>query len=73
MPKRYSAKQLILALTHLGFAEISQKGSHIKFRGIVGGQLRTIIIPNHKQIAIGTLSSILRQAGVSKQDIEDNL
>lgn len=73
MPKRYSAKQLISALKNFGFVEISQRGSHIKFRGLVNEQLRTVIIPNHKQIATGTLSSILRQAGLSKQDIEDNL
>lgn len=73
MPKRYSAKQILKALLGLGFSEVSQKGSHIKLRGIIGGKLQTVIVPNHKAIAVGTISSILRQANISKQDIEDNL
>ena len=73
MPKRYTAKQVLKSLSKLGFSEISQKGSHLKLRGIVGGKLQTVIVPNHKTIAVGTLSSILRQANISKQDLEDNL
>lgn len=73
MPKRYSARQILKALSKLGFSEISQKGSHIKLRGVVDGKLQTVIVPNHKMIAIGTLSSILRQANISKRDIEGSL
>lgn len=70
MPKLYSAKEVIKRLKRLGFVEISQKGSHIKMRGLQKGELRTAIIPNHKQIAQGTLSSILKQANVSKQEMD---
>lgn len=73
MPKRYSARQILKALSKLGFSEISQKGSHIKLRGIVERKLQTVIVPNHKMIATGTLSSIFKQANISKQDLEDNL
>jgi predicted RNA binding protein YcfA (HicA-like mRNA interferase family) len=73
MPKRYSAKQILKSLKNQGFTIISQRGSHIKLRGIIQGRLQTVIVPNHKQIATGTLSSILRQAHISKQDLEDNL
>jgi predicted RNA binding protein YcfA (HicA-like mRNA interferase family) len=73
MPKRYSAKQILKSLQNQGFTIISQRGSHIKLRGIIDGKLQTAIVPNHKQIATGTLSSILRQAHISKQDLEDNL
>lgn len=72
MPKRYSARQIIKALSRLGFSTVSQKGSHIKLRGITGGKLQTVIVPNHKIIAIGTLNSILKQAGLSKQKIDEN-
>jgi predicted RNA binding protein YcfA (HicA-like mRNA interferase family) len=70
MPKRYSAVQIIKALQKLGFVKISQKGSHIKMRGIISGKLQTVVIPNHKAIAAGTLSSILRQAGLKKEEFE---
>ena len=73
MPKRYTAKQILKALRRLGFSEVSQKGSHLKVRGIRDGKLQTAIIPMHREIAVGTLSSILRQANVTRQELEDNL
>jgi predicted RNA binding protein YcfA (HicA-like mRNA interferase family) len=71
MPKRYSAKELIKILKKLGFSKISQRGSHLKMRGIIDGKLQTVIIPMHKEIAVGTLSSILRQANLTKQDLQN--
>ena len=68
MPKRYSAKEVIKSLHKLGFIKISQKGSHIKMRGFIKGNTQIVIIPNHKEIATGTLSSILRQANLTKKD-----
>lgn len=73
MPKRYSARLVLKALSNLGFITISQKGSHIKLRGVIEGKLQTVIVPNHKTIAIGTLSSILKQASITKQDLEENI
>lgn len=73
MPKRFSAKEVVKSLENIGFVKVSQRGSHIKMRGIVHGKLQTAIVPNHKQVATGTLASILRQANVTKQDLEDNL
>ena len=71
MPKRYSAKEPIKILKKLGFSKISQRGSHLKMRGIIDGKLQTVIIPMHKEIAVGTLSSILRQANLTKQDLQN--
>lgn len=70
MPKRYSAREVVAALEKLGFVKVSQKGSHMKFRGIVEGKIQTAIVPDHKQLAVGTLSSILRQANISKRELE---
>lgn len=50
---------------------VSQKGSHIKMRGIRDGKLQTAIIPNHKEIASGTLSSILKQATITKRELDE--
>ncbi len=71
MPKRYSAEEVIKRLKKLGFAKVSQKGSHIKLRGLIEGRLQTAIVPNHKEIAIGTLNSILKQANISKTEFEN--
>ena len=70
MPKRYSAKEIIKKLKRLGFVKVSQKGSHIKLRGLVEGKLQTVIVPNHKEIAVGTFGSILKQANLGKRDFE---
>ncbi len=72
MPKLYSYREIVNALKRLGFSTISQRGSHIKMRGIIDGKLQTAIIPAHKQVALGTLSSILKQANITKHDLEAN-
>lgn len=51
-----------------GFAEASQSGSHIKFVRTTAEGTRTAVVPKHKEIAAGTLRSILRQAGVSESE-----
>jgi predicted RNA binding protein YcfA (HicA-like mRNA interferase family) len=53
-----------------GFEEVSQKGSHVKFAKSTDEGTRTAIVPCHREITIGTLSSILRQAGISAEDFE---
>ena len=54
-----------------GFVEVSQKGSHVKFARETEGFVRTAIVPHHKEITIGTLRSILRQAGISVNEFEN--
>jgi predicted RNA binding protein YcfA (HicA-like mRNA interferase family) len=51
-----------------GFTEVSQVGSHVKFAKAIEDGLRTTIVPNHREIAVGTIRSILRQAGLSVDD-----
>ena len=57
-----NAKQVLKYLKEQGFAVASQNGSHIK---LTDG-LKTLIVPDHgaKNIAIGTLRSIMKQAGL---------
>ena len=53
----------------MGFVQLRQKGSHlIMRRGAVG-----CVIPMHREIKIGTLTGILRQAGVSADQFIDAL
>ena len=70
MPKLYSAEKTIKAFQRAGFVIVSQKGSHIKLRGLRNGKLQTIIVPNHKEIARGTFTSILEQAGMTSQEFD---
>ena len=51
----------IAALSKAGFVQVSQRGSHVKLRR----EGRTVIVPLHRELAPGTLRSILRQAGLT--------
>ena len=73
MPKLYSAKVVIKAFKRADFAIVSQKGSHIKLGGVREGKLQTVIVPNHKEIARGTMESILKQASMTKSEFEEYL
>lgn len=67
MPKLYSSRHIIAILHQFGFIEVSQKGSHKKFRS----SDRTVIVPDpRKEIPYGTFLSIVRQAGLTKEDFE---
>lgn len=63
MPKlpRISGEQAIAVLKGFGFVPVRQKGSHIVLRYLDRG----CVVPMHKELAVGTLRSILRQAGVA--------
>lgn len=54
----------------LGFAEASQKGSHVKFARRSGQVVDTVIVPKKHEIAVGTLRSILAQAHVNPDEWE---
>ena len=57
-----SGQEVAVALANIGFAQIGQRGSHVKLRDQGG---RTVIVPLHRELARGTLSAILRQSGVT--------
>jgi predicted RNA binding protein YcfA (HicA-like mRNA interferase family) len=66
MPKlpHVSGKESVSALEKLGFVQLRQKGSHlIMRRGPIG-----CVVPMHREIKIGTLTGILRQAGVPAEE-----
>jgi predicted RNA binding protein YcfA (HicA-like mRNA interferase family) len=61
-----SGSEVIRALTRIGFGEVGQRGSHVKLRHADG---RTVIVPLHRELAPGTLRSILRQAGLPVEEL----
>jgi len=57
-----SGAEAIRALENLGFVVVRQKGSHVVLRrGSTG-----CVVPNHREIKVGTLSGVLKQAGVAQ-------
>jgi predicted RNA binding protein YcfA (HicA-like mRNA interferase family) len=51
-----------------GFVEQSAKGSHVKFVKRTTRGTLTAIVPHHREVAVGTIRSILRQAGLSENE-----
>jgi predicted RNA binding protein YcfA (HicA-like mRNA interferase family) len=56
-----SGRETLRALAKAGYAEISRRGSHVKLRR----DSRTVIVPLHRELAPGTLRSVLRQADLT--------
>ena len=66
LPYRTVRRKLLAA----GFVETSRKGSHVKFVKAGPEGTRTAIVPDHREIAIGTLRSVLRQAGLTADEFD---
>jgi len=62
-----SATKLIKALSKLGYYPDHQTGSHIILRDNKP-PFRRLTIPNHKEIARGTLNSIIEDAGLTRDE-----
>jgi predicted RNA binding protein YcfA (HicA-like mRNA interferase family) len=61
---RISGDEAIKVFTKLGFYQARQKGSHVVMRR----QDKGCVIPRHKELAIGTLRSAIRQAGLTVEE-----
>ena len=66
-----SFREVARKLRAAGFSELSQRGSHVKFRKLNGGGAVTVMVPRHREIAIGTLRDIIKQAGLSRREFWD--
>ena len=61
--RRLSGSKVIHILESFGFTVHAQAGSHVKLRRIgLHGQKQTLTIPRHKELDMGTLRAIFRQA-----------
>jgi predicted RNA binding protein YcfA (HicA-like mRNA interferase family) len=60
-----SGKELIKLLSKAGFQIVRQKGSHVS---LAKDQSKTIV-PLHDELAKGTLLGILKQCGLSREEL----
>jgi len=60
-----SGKELIKALERDGFQIVRQKGSHVSLNK---GEFRTVV-PLHSDLSKGTLLGILKQCGITKENL----
>ena len=75
MPKlpRLSGQETIRGLERLGFRQARQQGSHVVMRKDTPHGVFGCVVPLHRQLAIGTLHSILKKARVEAQDFIEHL
>lgn len=69
---RVSGQDAVRTLERLGFVQVRQRGSHVVLKrqtpeGEVG-----CVVPLHRELAIGTLRGILKQARVMLDEFVEN-
>jgi predicted RNA binding protein YcfA (HicA-like mRNA interferase family) len=75
MPKLplVSGAKAVKALQRLGFFIDRQRGSHVIMKKVTVEGERGCVIPMHKEVAMGTLRSALKMAGVTAEEFSDSL
>lgn len=63
-----SGRRLVQVLERRGFAFVRQKGSHMMMRRVEPPHI-TIPVPDHKELRPGTLRGILRDIGMSVDEL----
>jgi predicted RNA binding protein YcfA (HicA-like mRNA interferase family) len=61
---RISGREAVAALAKAGYEKDRQKGSHIVLRQR-SAPYRRLVVPDHRELASGTLRAIIRQAGLT--------
>jgi predicted RNA binding protein YcfA (HicA-like mRNA interferase family) len=65
-----SGREVCRILEGQGFSEVRRRGSHIVMQRRTDAGTVTVPVPNHVMLAVGTLRSIIRQSGLSRQLFE---
>ena len=59
---------MVKFLSKEGFVVVGRRGSHIRMKKTAQPRNLIVIIPDHKELAIGTFHAILRQADMKIGD-----
>jgi predicted RNA binding protein YcfA (HicA-like mRNA interferase family) len=68
-----SGAEAIRTLERLGFVRIRQRGSHAVLKRTSASGDVGCVVPLHRELAIGTLRGILRQARVTPEEFLENM
>ena len=66
-----SGRKTVRAFEKLGWQVARQRGSHIIM--VREGETATLSIPDHKEVAKGTLRSLIRSAGITVDEFTSQL
>ncbi|MFW6181887.1 MAG: type II toxin-antitoxin system HicA family toxin [Spirochaetota bacterium] len=65
-----SRQEVCKILERHGFVEVRRRGSHIVMQKKLKDSTITVPIPDHAELKMGTLTSIIRQSGISRSEFE---
>lgn len=65
-----SGKKVCRILKQHGFVEVRRRSSHIVMQKKVTNSTITVPVPNHRELRLGTLRSIIRQSGIPRTAFE---
>ncbi len=66
-----SGRKVVRVFEKLGWQIVRQRGSHIIM--VKEGEIATLSVPDHKEIAKGTLRSLIRTAGITVDEFVSEL
>ncbi len=61
-----SGRKVVRAFQKLGWQMARQRGSHIIL--VKDGEIASLSVPDHKEVARGTLRSLIRTAGITVEE-----
>jgi len=64
-----SGRQVVAALTRLGYVAVRQRGSHVRMRHPSDSSRRPVTVPDHRSLKPGTLHAILRDANLTVDEL----
>jgi predicted RNA binding protein YcfA (HicA-like mRNA interferase family) len=65
-----SGRNTCKILEKYGFHEVRRRGSHVVMQRRTDAGTVTVPVPDHPELAIGTLLSIIRQSGIARTEFE---
>ena len=65
-----SGSEVCAILARHGFVEVRRRGSHIVMQKRLPETTITVPVPDHDEVRVGTLQSIIRQSGIAKTEFE---
>jgi len=69
---RVSGREVVSALGKVGYVFDRQRGSHMILRQ-ESAPYRRLTIPDHREVASGTLRAVIRQAGLTVEEFRSLL
>ncbi len=66
---RLSGREVVKVFESFDWEQVRQSGSHIIL--VREGHRATLSVPDHKEVAMGTLRSLIRSAGLTAEEFVD--